>query len=62
MHAITPARGLFGRVPSFADLPPWSLNAPTSLTSFVEFTMSDATNHARAAGHMTYHYKWAHTL
>ena len=28
MHAITPGRGLLGWVPSFADPPPWSLNAP----------------------------------
>ena len=27
-HAITPVEGLLGWVPSFADLPPWSLNAP----------------------------------
>ena len=25
--AITPVRGLLGQVPSFVDLPPWSLNA-----------------------------------
>ena len=35
MCAITPGRGLLGQVPSFADLLPWSLNAPcTKFKSF----------------------------